>query len=54
MYVYSYKSQKAVKMFLSQNNHLLTLKWGQSSSSSSSATIRAFLQTVFLFFYLIQ
>ena len=51
MYVYSYKSQKAVKMFLSLNNHLLTLKWGQSSSS---ATIRAFLQTVFLFFYLIQ
>ena len=33
--------------FLSLDVHILTLKWGQRSSS---AVIRAFLQTVFLFF----
>ena len=35
------------KMFLSLDVHMLTLKWGQRSSS---AIIGAFLQTVFLFF----
>ena len=34
--------------FLQLNVHMLTLKWGQMSSS---AIIGAFLQTVFLFFY---
>ena len=35
------------KCFLSLDIHMLTLKWGQRSSS---AIIGAFLQTVFLFF----
>ena len=35
------------KIFFKLNVHMSTLKWGQRSSS---AIIRAFLQTVFLFF----
>ena len=39
--------KKIEKMILLLNVHMLTLKWGQRSSS---AIIGAFLQTVFLFF----
>ena len=52
LYAYSYKSKNIEKMFFYiLNVHMSNLKWGQRSSS---IIIGAFLQTVFLFFSLVQ
>ena len=53
LYAYKYKSEKHCKnvFFLLLDVLISTLKWGQRSLS---AIIGAFLQTVFLFFSLVQ